>query len=99
MRVGKRLRQIVHKRQMRITDANDLAWLQMIVVMNSLAIDQRAVAAVQIAQHPLPLRLKDLSMIPATPLVLDDDSISRSAPDRDGLAVHQTENIRPFRAF
>ena len=73
--------------------------LQLVVVLNALAVDERAVAAIEIAQRPLALRLKDLGVVAAAALVLDDDGIGRRAADRDRLAVDQTEHVGPFRAF
>ena len=99
VRIGKRLRQIVHERQVRIADPNDVARLQLIVALNPLAVDERAVAAIEIAQRPLALRLKHLGMVAAAALVLDDDRIGRRPADRDRFAVDQTEHVGPFRAF
>ena len=99
VRIGKRLRQIVDERQVRIADPHDVARLQLIVGLNPLAVDERAVAAIEVAQRPLALRLEHLGMIAAAALVLDDDGIGRRAADRHRLAVDQAEDVGPLRAF
>ena len=73
--------------------------LQLIVVLNPLAVDERAVAAIEIAERPLALRLKDFGVVAAAALVLHDDRVGRGPPDRHRLAVDQTEHVGPLRAF
>ena len=73
--------------------------LQLVVVLNPLAVDERAVAAIEIAQRPLALRLKHFGVVAAAALVLDDDRVGRRTADRDRLAVDQPEHVGPFRAF
>ena len=70
-----------------------------IVVLNPLAVDERAVAAIEVAERPLPLRLKHLGVVAAAPLVLHDDRVGRRTADRDRFAVDQTKHVGPFRAF
>ena len=81
---------------MRVTDADDLAGLELIVVLNPLPIDERAVAAIEIAQRPLALRLKYFRMVPAAALVLHDDCVGRRAADRNRLSIDETKNVCPF---
>ena len=77
------MRQIVHEREVRVADADDLAWLQMVVVLDALAIDQCAVTPIEVAQHPLSLRLKYLGVVAATAFVFYDDGIRWSSAEGD----------------
>ena len=87
VRIGKRLRQIVDEREVRIADANDFAGLQMVVVLDALAVDKCAVAAIEIAERPVATGLKNFSMVAATAFVLDDNRVGRRAADGYGLAI------------
>ena len=72
----------------------------MIVVLHALPVDQRAVAAVQITQCPLALRLKNFGVVTTAPLVLDDDRVRRCPANRHRFAVHEAAaEAGPYRRY
>ena len=85
--------------QLRVADANDVARLQRPVAVDQLVADHRAVAAVQVAERPLPARHEHFGVVAAAALVLDDDLVGRRTADRDRLAGHQPEHVAPLRSF
>ena len=89
----------MNENQLRVADADDVAGLQQPVAANQLASHHRAVAAVEVAQHPLPARHEHLGVVSAASLVLKHDLASRSAADGDPLTGHQPEHVAPFRAL
>ena len=97
--IGKGRRKIVHKRHLRMADANDVARLQHVVAANSLGSHLRAVAAFQIAKNPTFLGKKDFGVGTAAALVFDDDLISGGTTDGDRLSWHEPKNVGPLRSF
>ena len=99
VRIGEGLGEVVDEGQLRVADADDVAGLERVVGMNAFAVDECAVAAIEIAEGPLALGLEDLGVVAAAALVLADDGVGRCATDRDRLAIDETENVGPFRTF
>ena len=89
----------MHENQLRAADADDVAGLQRPVAMHALIADHGAVAAVQVAQRPLPARDEDFQMVAAAPLIGEHDLVGRRTADRDCLSGHEPEDIAPFRPF
>ena len=85
--------------QLRVADADDVARLQQPVAADHLAADHRAVAAVEIAERPLPAAEEHLDVVAAATFVLDDDLVRRRTADRDRLSRHQPEDVAPLRPF
>ena len=79
-RIGERLGQVVNERHLRLANANDLACLEHVIAADRLAGDDRAIAAFQVANDPMPLRVKQLGMGAAAAFVFDDDLIRRRRP-------------------
>ncbi len=94
-RIGK----FVNEDELRVADADDVAGLQHPVAADYLGSDHRAVAAVEVAQHPLPARHKHFSMASTGPLIFQHDLTGRRAADGNRLTGHQPENVAPFRAL
>ena len=69
------------------------------VAHHPLVPHQRAVAAVQVAEHPLPAGDENLQVIAAAPLVFQHDLVGRRTADGDRLSGHQPEDVAPFRPF
>ena len=97
--IGKRLRQAMDENQLRPADADDVARLQGPVAADPLGPHQRAVAAVQVAEHPLPAGNEDLQVVAAAALVLEHDLVGRRTTDGDGLSGDEPEDVAPFRPF
>ncbi len=98
-RRNERVGELVNENQLRVADADDVARLQQPVAADHLASHHRAVAAVEVAQHPLPARHEHLGVVSAAPLIFQDDLAGRSAADGDRLTRHQPEDVAPFRAL
>ena len=98
-RTGKRIGQLVDENQLRLADADDVARLQQPVAADHLVADDRAVAAVQVAECPLAARNEHLDVVPAAPLVLQDDLAGRRPADGDRLTRHQPEHVAPLRSL
>jgi hypothetical protein len=99
VRIGEGLRKIVDEGEVRVADADDLAGLELVVVLNALAIDERAVAAIEVAQRPVAGGLKNFCVVAAATLVLDDNRIRRRPAHGYGFAIDETKNVCPLRAF
>lgn len=99
VRIGERLRQVVYEGELRVADADDVAGLELVVVVDSLAIDECAVAAVEVAESPLALGLEDFGVVAAATFIFDDDGVGWRAADGDGFAIDEAEYVCPFRAF
>ena len=93
-RRSKGLGQLVNEDQLRVADANDVARLQQPIAADHLVADHRAVAAVEVAERPLPARHEDFDVVPAAALVLDDDLVGRRTADGHRLAGHQAGTRR-----
>ncbi len=98
-RIGKRLREVIDKSQVRAADADDVARRQHTVLGDPLAIDHRPVAAIQVAQGPGAAGHEHLGVDPAAPLVLDADHVGRRPADGDALPLDQAEDVGPLRPF
>ena len=61
--------------------------------------DGRAVAAVEVAEHPLVAVAEQFRVEAAATFVFEGDSIRGGSSNADGLAGNEPEHVRPFRAF
>lgn len=91
--------QIVDVAELAIRNPNDVARLEDIVAADLFAIDERAVAAVEITQGPFAAVQKDFDVVAAAAFVLDDNLIGAGSAHSDGSARHQTENVGPLGTF
>ena len=85
---------------MRVADLNDVAGLQFVVPRDFLAAHERAVAAFQVAEHPLALREKHFGMIATAALVFDDHRVRGARPmvaDSPGTSRMTSAHFEPSR--
>ena len=99
VRIREGLREVVDEGELRVADADDVAGLQCVVGLEPLAVDQRAVAAIEIAERPLALRLEDFGVVTAAALVFADDGIGGRTTDRNRLAIDEPKDVGPFGPF
>ncbi len=97
--IGKDRRNVMHKLQLHFTDMDNVFRLQHVIALNRLSPHTGPIAAVQVAQMPPALDLKDFGVIPTAAFVLDHDVVGRRTAKRHPLARHQTVDVGPLRTF
>ena len=85
--------------ELRVADPNHVVALQQIISLDHIASDAGAVAAIQIAEGPVVLGQKDLGMMPAATLILDDNMVRGRPANGYRLSRQQPEDVGPLRPF
>ena len=83
--------------QLRVTQADHVAGVQRHVALDQLVAHHGAVAAFQVADHPLFVLAEDLRVMAAAAFVLEHDLIGWGTAQRHRLAGDQPEHVAPLR--
>src|SRR5262249_26175932 len=94
--IGERLRERVDEDQLGAADADDVARPQEIIARDPLAADHRAIAAIEIAEHPLAAAEENFDVVAAAAVVLEHDLAGRCTADRRRLPGHEPEDVAPL---
>ena len=85
--------------QLGAADANDVARLQEVVAHDPLGPDHRAVAAIEVAEDPLPAGEEDFHVVPAAAIVFQDDLVGGRTTDGRRLSGDKPEDVAPLSPF
>ena len=97
--IGKGVGQRMDEDQLRAADADDVARLQEVVAHDPLGADHRAVAAIEVAEHPLPAGKEDFDVVAAATIVFEDDLVGRRTADGRRLSGDEPEDVAPLSTF
>jgi hypothetical protein len=82
-----------------LADADDVSGAEDVIAADLIVVDERPVAAVEIAKGPTFAGEEDLGVLAAGALVLNDDLVRGRTADRDDLAGGEAVDVGPFGAF
>ena len=78
-------------------DPDEIAWLERMVAAEPLTANERAVAAIEIAEPPSTLGKKNFGMVAATTLIFYHDRIRWGSTNRRRFTGHEPDHVRPGR--
>ena len=89
----------MNENQLGSTDPDRITRLEDVIGDDPLRSNHRAVAAVEVANDPLPARMENFHVVSAATIVFQDNLVGGRATDRRRLSGDEPEDVAPFSSF